>query len=116
MNHLIGRLPIDLEGLCASDIDSVDDRRRKVTLVVLSAICVVASIVWGTLYLAILGPTITVAITFGFTLVVGTALIVFVVTKRFAFLLYPLFLMILWNPISMQWSLGGFAASGVLMT
>lgn len=24
--------------------------------------------------------------------------------------------MILWNPITMQWSLGGFAASGVVMT
>ena len=71
---------------------------------------------WGTLYFAILGPTITVAITFGFTLVVGAALVVFLITKRFALLLYPFFVMILWNPISMQWSLGGFAASGVLMT
>jgi guanylate cyclase len=94
----------------------VEERRHKVTLVVLSGICFVASIVWGTLYYAILGPTITVAITYGFTIVVGTALLVFLVTKRFALLLYPFFLMILWNPIAMQWSLGGFAASGVLMT
>ena len=61
MDHLIGRLPIDLEGLCTRDTDPVDERRRKVTLVVLSAICVVASILWGTLYFAILGATITVA-------------------------------------------------------
>jgi guanylate cyclase len=64
----------------------------------------------------ILGPTITVLITYGFTVVVGIALLVFLVTKRFGLLLYPFFLMILWNPIAMQWSLGGFAASGVLMT
>ena len=31
-------------------------------------------------------------------------------------LLYPFFLMILWNPIAMQWSLGGFSASGIVMT
>ena len=86
------------------------------TLVVLSGICFVASIVWGTAYYAILGPTITVPITYGFTVVVGMALAVFLVTKRFGLLLYPFFLMILWNPIAMQWSLGGFAASGVLMT
>ena len=68
------------------------------------------------MYYAILGPTATVLITFGFTVVVGAAMLVFLVTKRFALLLYPFFFMILWNPIAMQWSLGGFAASGVLMT
>ena len=105
-----------LERACTSDADPVEQRRHKVTLVVLTGICVIASIVWGTLYYAILGPTITVLITYGFTFVVGTALLVFLLTKNFALLLYPFFLMILWNPIAMQWSLGGFAASGVLMT
>lgn len=115
MKDLLRNLWIHLERSCALDTDPVEERRRKVTLVVLSGICFVASIVWGTLYYAILGPTITVPITYGFTIVVGTALLVFFVTKRFALLLYPFFLMILWNPIAMQWSLGGFAASGGLM-
>jgi len=105
-----------LEGTCTLITDPVEERRRKVTLVVLSGICFIASIVWGTVYYVILGPTITVLITYGFTVVVGIALLVFLVTKRFGLLLYPFFLMILWNPIAMQWSLGGFAASGVLMT
>jgi len=105
-----------LEGTCTLITDPVEERRRKVTLVVLSGICFIASIVWGTVYYVILGPTITVLITYGFTVVVGIALLVFLVTKSFGLLLYPFFLMILWNPIAMQWSLGGFAASGVLMT
>lgn len=96
--------------------DTVEERRHKVTLLVLAGICFCASIVWGTLYYAILGPTTTVFLTFGFTFVIGLALLVFFATKQFALLLYPFFLMILWNPIAMQWSLGGFAASGVLMT
>lgn len=96
--------------------DSLEARRRKVTLVVMTGICFAASIIWGTLYLAILGATLTVLITYGFTIVVGLALAVFFASKRFALLLYPFFGMILWNPIAMQWSLGGFAASGVLMT
>lgn len=105
-----------LEGTCTLITDPEEERRRKVTLFVLSGICFIASIVWGTAYYVILGPTITVLITYGFTVVVGIALLVFLVTKRFGLLLYPFFLMILWNPIAMQWSLGGFAASGVLMS
>ncbi len=105
-----------LEGACTLDTDPVEERRRKVTLVVLSGVCFIASILWGTAYYVILGPTITVLITYGFTVVDGIALLVFFVTKRFGLLLYPFFLMILWNPIAMQWSLGGFAASGVLMS
>jgi len=116
MNHLLRDLWIRLERACTLETDTVDERRHKVTLAVLCGICVVASIVWGTLYYAILGPTLTVLITYGFTVVVGTALLVFFATKRFGLLLYPFLLMILWNPIAMQWSLGGFAASGVLMT
>lgn len=34
--------------------DDLEARRRKVTLVVMTGICFVASIIWGTLYLAIL--------------------------------------------------------------
>lgn len=96
--------------------DDLEARRRKVTLVMVTSICFVASIVWGAIYLVILGPTLIALITYGFTLVVGGALVAFFATKRFGLLVYPFFLMILWNPMAMQWSLGGFAASGVVMT
>ena len=97
------------------DTDSPEERRRKVTLVVITALCTVASIIWGTMYYVLLGPNTTVFITYGFTIILGIALLIFYLTKRFAFLLYVFFFMILWNPIAMQWSLGGFVASGVLM-
>ena len=116
MKRTLSELRARVERVGTLETDSFEERRNKVTLLVLSGICFFASIVWGTMYLAILGPTITVFITYGFTLVIGAALCVFFATKRFALLLYPFFLMILWNPIAMQWSLGGFAASGVLMT
>jgi len=73
------------------------------------------SVIWGTLYYAIFGPIITTFITYGFTVVFGIALPIYFKTKRFTFLLYVFFFMIFWNPIAMQWSLGGFAASGVVM-
>jgi len=115
MKHALYNLWNRLERLCTLDTDSHEERRHKVTLVVLTGLCVIASIVWGTLYYAILGPTITVFITYGFTVVLGTALLIHFITKRFTLLLYPFFIMILWNPIAMQWSLGGFSASGGLM-
>jgi adenylate cyclase len=105
-----------LQKLSTLDTDNVDERRHKVTLVILSGICIVASVIWGALYLALLGPTLTMFITFGFTAVIGVALMVFFATRQIEMLLYPFFLMILWNPIAMQWSLGGFSASGVVMT
>jgi len=104
-----------LEKLCTLDFDSPEKRREKVTLVVITGLCTLASIIWGTLYFVLLGATITTYITFGFTVIVGTALLVFFITKRFSLLLYVFFFMIFWNPIAMQWSLGGFSASGVLM-
>ncbi len=104
-----------LEKLVTLDTDSPEERRRKITLVVITALCTVASIIWGSLYFVLLGPTITTFLTYGFTVVLGIALIIYYLTKQFTILLYAFFLMILWNPIAMQWSLGGFAASGVLM-
>jgi adenylate cyclase len=104
-----------LEKSCTLDTDSPEERRRKVTLVVITGLCTIASFIWGTLYYVIFGPITTTFITYGFTVVLGIALLIYFITKRFTFLLYVFFFMILWNPIAMQWSLGGFAASGVLM-
>ena len=116
MRHMLSKLQARIERGVTLETDTLEVRRNKVTLLVLSGICFCASIVWATLYYAILGPVTAVLITLGFTFVVGTALLVFFATKRFVLLLYPFFLMILWTPITLQWSLGGFAASGVLMT
>jgi len=104
-----------LEKSCTLGTDSPEERRRKVTLVVITGLSTIASVVWGTLYYVIFGPTTTTFITYGFTVVLGITLLIYFITKGFNFLLYVFFFMIFWNPIAMQWSLGGFAASGVLM-
>ena len=90
-----------LEKSCTLDSDSPEDRRAKVTLVVITGLCTIASIIWGTLYYAIFGPTTTTFITYGFTVVLGIALLIYFITKQFTFLLYVFFLMIFWNPIAM---------------
>ena len=115
MRLVFSNLWKQLEKLCTLDSDSYEIRREKVTLVVITGLCTLASIIWGAIYYALLGATATTYITFGFTVIVGMALFIFLITKRFSPLLYVFFFMIFWNPIAMQWSLGGFAASGVLM-
>ena len=115
MKHSFEHFWSFLENNCTLQTDSPEERRSKVTLVVITGLCSIASVIWGTLYYAIFGPVITTFITYGFTVVLGAALLIYFITKRFAFLLYVFFLMIFWNPIAMQWSLGGFAASGALM-
>jgi adenylate cyclase len=115
MKHSFEQFWSFLENKCTSDTDSPAERRSKVTLVVITGLCTIASIIWGTLYYVIFGPIITTFITYGFTVVLGAALPIYFITKRFTILLYVFFFMIFWNPIAMQWSLGGFAASGVVM-
>ena len=83
-----------LENKCTLDTDSPEERRSKVTLVVITGLCTIASVIWGTLYYAIFGPIITTFITYGFTVVFGIALPIYFKTKRFTFLLYVFFFMI----------------------
>jgi adenylate cyclase len=115
MTHPFEQFWSFLENKCTLDTDSPEEQRSKVTLVVITGLCTIASVIWGTLYYAIFGPIITTYITYGFTVVLGVSLLIYFITKRFTFLLYVFFLMIFWNPVAMQWSLGGFAASGVVM-
>jgi hypothetical protein len=97
MKHSVYKFWSFLEKSCTLDTDSPEERRSKVTLVVITGLCSIASVIWGTLYYAIFGPIITTFITYGFTVVLGAALLIYFKTKRFAFLLYVFFLMIFWN-------------------
>ena len=74
-----------LEKSCVLGTDSPEERRRRVTLVVITGLCIIASIVWGTLYYGIFGPTTTTFITYGFTVVLGVTLLIYFITKGFTF-------------------------------
>jgi class 3 adenylate cyclase len=115
MNPAFFKLWYFLEKSCTLATDSVEERRNKITLVVITSLCVICSVLWGTLYYMIFGPVISMFIVYGFTVVVGPALLIFFITKRFALLLYVFFFMMFWTPIAMQLSLGGVEASGSMM-
>ena len=65
------------EKVSTLDTDSPEERRRKVTLVVITGLCTLASVIWGSLYYVIFGPVTTTFITYGFTVVLGIALLIY---------------------------------------
>ena len=116
MKDTIGTILGRIEQHCSLESDTHEKRRYKITMVLISALCIVASFIWGTLYYAILGATWTMYFTYSFTVVMGGALTVFCSKKQFSVLFYPFLIMILLIPTTIQLSLGGFAASGAVMT
>ena len=101
-----------LENVCVLETDSPEERRRKVTLVVIvilscleGIVSILNSYIQGAAILYMLSPIV-------FILVVGTGLLSFYITKRFVLLLYPFLLMILCVPVFFQWSVGGFSQPG----
>lgn len=95
------------ESVSTFEKDSPAVRRRKVTLVLIAILCSLTGIVTGTYSYLVSQPINTVLIPYTFALVVGLAIILFFVTKRFSMLLYTFLFMILFIPALFQWSIGG---------
>jgi class 3 adenylate cyclase len=93
--------------------DDEDERIRKATLTLSTALILVLSSAWVATYLA-LGLPVSASIPLGYMVVSAASLLVFARTKRYrGFRLAQLWLM-LFLPFLLQWSLGGFAASSAV--
>ncbi len=94
--------------------DTEDDKLRKVTLTMAALFVCMAGVIWSGMYV-LLDLYLSATIPITYSILVGFSLSYFFVSKRFyQFLILQLVLM-LWLPFLLQWSLGGFAASGVVM-
>lgn len=87
---------------------------RKQALLVFSIGCSIAGLGWAGIYI-ITGHYESAVFPAVFSLVLGMALIVYRVFHTFKLLLYSQLVMILLIPTVLQWSLGGFAASGFVI-
>lgn len=92
---------------------SMDKGKLKV-LVIISGGCSIAGILWGGMY-GVLGLYKAMFLPFLFTIFVGSALFFYYKYNTITLLLYAQLSMILIVPTSLQWTLGGFHASGVVM-
>jgi signal transduction histidine kinase len=110
MKHFFYMLWDRLKRASTLETDSPGEKRRKVTLVVIAILSCVCGIISGTNSSITSGLNVYALIPFSFTIIVGAAMLIFFITKRFGLLLYPFLLMILCTPALFQWSIGGIAS------
>jgi len=98
--------------ICTHETDPPEVRRRKVSLVIISCFCSITAVAVSILVIYLSGPGGEGYLLLLFALIVGTAIVMFVMTRRFNILLYTFLFSILFTPFLVQWLTGGFKASG----
>ena len=84
---------------------------RKAVLILLSVTCTILGIFWGVTYFS-LGRPLAGSFPLGYSAMSAGSLVYYLVSKRYkSFCRIQLFLILI-LPFLLQWSLGGFAASG----
>ena len=100
------------DGEIASDPEQL--RLRKAILILLSATCTILGIFWSITYFT-LGRPLAGSFPLAYSAISASSLVYYLVSKRYKFFCRSQLLLILILPFMLQWSLGGFAASGSVM-
>ncbi|MEJ2164759.1 MAG: PP2C family protein-serine/threonine phosphatase [Desulfobacterales bacterium] len=95
-----------------SDTDEL--RLRKAVLILLAGICTILGVIWGVGYMA-LGRPLAGSFPLGYSLLSSLSLYYFFRSKGYKFFCRGQLSLILILPFLLQWSLGGFAASGAVI-
>ncbi|MEE9495083.1 MAG: SpoIIE family protein phosphatase [Desulfobacterales bacterium] len=94
--------------------DTEEQRLRKAVLIFLAVIYTIAGIVWGFGYL-LLGLPVSGGIPLSYSFISAISLLNFFKTKHYKFFCRSQLALILILPFLLQWSLGGFTASGAVV-
>jgi len=94
--------------------DTEEQRLRKAVLIFLAVIYTIAGIVWGFGYL-LLGLPVSGSIPLSYSFISAASLLYFFTTKHYKFFCRSQLTLILILPFLLQWSLGGFKASGAVV-
>ena len=94
--------------------DTEEQRLRKAVLIFLVVIYTIAGIIWGFGYL-LLGLPVSGSIPLSYSFISAASLLYFFKTKHYKFFCRSQLTLILILPFLLQWSLGGFTASGVVV-
>ena len=95
-----------------SDTDEL--RLRKAVLILLSGIYTILGVLWGVGYMA-LGRPLAGSFPLGYSVISSLSLYYFFRSKGYKFFCRGQLTLILILPVLLQWSLGGFAASGAVI-
>jgi adenylate cyclase len=100
-----------LIGVAPSDTDEV--RLQKVTLTLAAVTVTVLAVIWVVTYL-VLGLPLSAAIPFAYQVASIASLLAFARTKDYRLFRFSQIVLMLLLPFLLQWSLGGYVASGVV--
>ncbi|GEM_PF-1105806 len=98
----------------ASGGESEEMRRNRAILVIMALVTSIGGIVWGSLYVLVGIPEVSVW-PYGYVVVSFINLQIYLRTRHYQTLLFGQLALILCLPVIMQWHLGGFAASGAVI-
>jgi serine phosphatase RsbU (regulator of sigma subunit) len=93
--------------------DTDEQRLRKAVLIFLASICSFLGILWGIGYFG-LGLAVSGGIPVSYSVLSAASLLYFFKTKSYKFFCLSQLFLILLLPFVLQWSLGGFSASGAV--
>jgi serine phosphatase RsbU (regulator of sigma subunit) len=94
--------------------DTDEQRLRKALLIFLASICSFLGVLWGIGYFG-LGLAVSGSIPVSYSVMSAASLLYFFKTKSYKFFCNSQLLLILLLPFVLQWSLGGFSASGAVI-
>ena len=117
MEHIKNRLNKWIKGLAEDSEFSSDPeqlRLRKAVLILLAITCTILGIFWGLTYF-FLGRHLAGSFPLGYSVMSAASLVYYLVSKRYEFFCRSQLFLILVLPVLLQWSLGGFSASGSVM-
>jgi adenylate cyclase len=95
--------------------DTQEVRSEKIAIFLVAVACSVAGIIWATLYAVVFGWGLTTALPLGFSVVVGSSLVISHATRNHQIAIYAQTLSILLFPAIIQWSIGGLFDSGITL-
>lgn len=95
--------------------DSDPIRAEKSAIFIVAAACCLAGAVWSLMYTSVFGWGLVAALPLGFTIIVGTALIVAHLTRRHRIAVHAQLASIILITAALQWSIGGLFDSGFVL-
>lgn len=94
--------------------DTPDERAQKTALLMTSSMITFAAIVWPILYL-VQGRYISASIPAGYAVISIASIVIYSITRRYAWFRFSQLLLILLLPFILQVSLGGYATGSTVM-
>lgn len=93
---------------------SSDERLHRTILMLMAVATTLGGIVWGTVYVLLGTPEVSIY-PYGYVVLSGLNLAYYLSTHSYRALLFVQLALILIVPVVLQWSIGGFGASGAVM-